>query len=75
MDAMTLVQKYGKPDIFLTMTCNPNWSEINDKLQPYEAAQNRPDLVSRIFKAKLEDLKYEILKRQIFGPVVACVCY
>jgi hypothetical protein len=19
---------YGKPDIFLTMTCNPNWDEI-----------------------------------------------
>ena len=24
MDAMALVQTYGKPDIFLTMTCNPN---------------------------------------------------
>jgi hypothetical protein len=24
MDAMTLVRKFGKPDIFLTMTCNPN---------------------------------------------------
>jgi hypothetical protein len=28
MDAMALVQTYGKPDIFLTMTCNPNWQEI-----------------------------------------------
>ena len=27
MDAMALVRKYGKPDIFLTMTCNPNWDE------------------------------------------------
>ena len=25
MDAMALVRKFGKPDIFLTMTCNPNW--------------------------------------------------
>ncbi|CAA2992123.1 uncharacterized protein LOC111388318 isoform X1 [Olea europaea var. sylvestris] len=25
MDAMALVQRYGKPDIFLTVTCNPNW--------------------------------------------------
>jgi hypothetical protein len=24
MDAMALVWKFGKPDIFLTMTCNPN---------------------------------------------------
>jgi hypothetical protein len=28
MDAMALVQIYGKPDIVLTMTCNPNWQEI-----------------------------------------------
>lgn len=24
MDAMALVQRFGKPDIFLTITCNPN---------------------------------------------------
>ena len=32
MDAMALVQKYGKPDIFLTMTSNSNWDEIKNKL-------------------------------------------
>jgi hypothetical protein len=34
MDAMALVQMYGKPDIFLTMTYNPNWQEIQDALLP-----------------------------------------
>ena len=34
LDAMALVQKYGKPDIFLTMTCNPNWDEIIGALEP-----------------------------------------
>jgi len=34
MDAMALVRKYNKPDIFLTMTCNPNWDEIKNKLYP-----------------------------------------
>ena len=28
LDAMALVRKYGKPDVFVTMTCNPNWEEI-----------------------------------------------
>jgi hypothetical protein len=28
LDAMALIRKYEKPDIFLTMTCNPNWEEI-----------------------------------------------
>ncbi|PNT75908.1 hypothetical protein BRADI_1g41651v3, partial [Brachypodium distachyon] len=33
LDAMALVRKYGKPDIFLTMTCNPNWEEIKCELE------------------------------------------
>lgn len=57
LDAMALVQRYGKPDIFLTMTCNPDWDEIKAELRPGELAQDRPDLTSRIFRAKLEDLK------------------
>ncbi|XP_027151929.1 uncharacterized protein LOC113751983 [Coffea eugenioides] len=71
IDAMTLVQKFGKPDIFLTMTCNPNWLEIKEHLLPTEEAQNRPDLVVRVFCAKLEELKNELLKKNIFGEVVA----
>jgi hypothetical protein len=31
-DAMALVRKYGKPDLFITMTCNTNWPEI-EKLE------------------------------------------
>ena len=31
-DAMTIVTKLGKPDIFLTMTANPKWPEIQDTL-------------------------------------------
>jgi len=32
MDAMALVRRFGKPDIFLTMTCNPNWDKIKREL-------------------------------------------
>ena len=73
MDAMTLVQRFGKPDIFLTMTCNPNWFEIKQELGPSEEVRNRPDLVVRIFRAKLEELKHVLFVRQIFGEVVAYV--
>ncbi|XP_027155620.1 uncharacterized protein LOC113755986 [Coffea eugenioides] len=47
LDAMSLVQRYGKPDIFLTMTCNPMWREIQDNLMYKEKAHDRPDLLSR----------------------------
>nr|XP_043618624.1 uncharacterized protein LOC122590484 [Erigeron canadensis] len=62
IDAMTLVQKFGKPDIFLTMTCNPNWPEIKDLLIPQEESQNRADLVVRAFHARLELLKETSLR-------------
>ena len=57
MDAMALVRKFGKPDIFLTMTCNPNWDEIKNELYPGQTSQDHPDLVVRVFRAKLEELK------------------
>lgn len=34
LDSMALVHKYGKPDIFLTVTCNPNWPEIKAETSP-----------------------------------------
>lgn len=71
MDAIALVQYYGKPDLFIMMTCNPSWPEIEEHLAPSDEAQNRPDLISRVFRAKIEELKTDILKRNIFGKVVA----
>ncbi|XP_049361968.1 uncharacterized protein LOC125826651 [Solanum verrucosum] len=44
MDAIALVQRFGKPDIFLTITCNPSWPEIEEKLISTDEVQNRPDL-------------------------------
>jgi hypothetical protein len=38
MYAMVLVWKYDKPDIFLTMTCNPNWDEITQNLYSGQSA-------------------------------------
>ena len=57
MDAMALVWKFGKRDIFLTMKCNPNWDEIKNELYPGQTSQDHPDLVVRVFRAKLEELK------------------
>ncbi|XP_073042800.1 uncharacterized protein [Primulina eburnea] len=70
MDAITLVQRYGKPDIFLTITSNPNWPEIKALCLPFEEIQNRPDLTSRIFRAKLQVLKKELFNKEIFGHVL-----
>uniref|UniRef100_A0A0A9DUN1 ATP-dependent DNA helicase n=1 Tax=Arundo donax TaxID=35708 RepID=A0A0A9DUN1_ARUDO len=73
MDAMALVRKYGKPDVFLTMTCNPKWDEITRELYHGQTAQDRPDLVVRVFRAKLEELKTQLLEKHILGRVRAYV--
>ena len=73
MDAMALVRKYGKPDIFLTMTCNPNWDEIKRELLPGQTPQDRPDLIDCVFHAKLQELKNKLTKEDILGKVRAYV--
>ncbi|XP_074271743.1 uncharacterized protein LOC141595678 [Silene latifolia] len=71
LNSMALIHRFGKPDLFVTMTCNANWPEIKDQLASGEEAQNRPDLVARVFRAKLLALKKQIVEKQIFGEVAA----
>ncbi|XP_056698246.1 uncharacterized protein [Spinacia oleracea] len=73
LNAMALVQRCGKPESFVTMTCNPNWPEIKQELGIGEEGQNRPDLVSRIFRAKLLALKKQIMEKHVFGKVAAMI--
>lgn len=32
LDAMAIVRAFGKPDLFLTITCNPKWEDITKNL-------------------------------------------
>jgi hypothetical protein len=70
-DSMALVKKFGKPDLFITMTCNPNWLEILHELRPGEEASGRPDLTSRVFNMKLNALFKDLLQNGVLGTVVA----
>lgn len=71
IDAMSLVQTYGKPDLFITMTCNPKWKEITENIGKNEEIINRPDIVVRVFYQKFKQLKEEILKKNILGECIA----
>ena len=65
---MPIVRKLGKPTLFVTFTCNPNWEEIQNELRDGQTAVDRPDVVSRIFKLKQRQLLNEI-KSGILGKV------
>ncbi|XP_048565321.1 uncharacterized protein LOC125545433 [Triticum urartu] len=73
LDAMAIVQRFGKPDYFVTMTCNPYWEEITSNLAPGQTPQDRPDLVARVYRAKLRDMKDLLIKKKYFGTVAAYV--
>ncbi|XP_056642867.1 uncharacterized protein LOC130449210 [Diorhabda sublineata] len=64
-----VIARHGKPDLFITMTCNPRWPEIIDNLGPHQKWENRPDLVCRVFHAKLLELMDDLTQKQIFGVV------
>ncbi|XP_057740018.1 uncharacterized protein LOC130957156 [Arachis stenosperma] len=68
-DGMAIILKEGKPDIFLTMTCNPSWTEITSELNPVQTPQDRPDLTTRIFQAKIEQLKEDVITKGVLGKV------
>jgi hypothetical protein len=71
LDAMALVSKFGRPDFFITMTANPNWEEVRKNLRRGETAADRPDLVSRVFKAKLRELIHDLTVKGVFGKAIA----
>ncbi|KAL5141385.1 ATP-dependent DNA helicase PIF1 [Glycine soja] len=52
-DGMTICSHVGFPNIFITLTCNPNWPEIHRLLNPLNLkVADRPDIISRVFKLK-----------------------
>lgn len=72
-DAIAIVARFGKPDLFITIHFNPNWPEVVDNLFPGQTLNDRPDLIVRVFSIKLKHLFEEITKSCCFGRVQAFV--
>ena len=79
---MAMVADLGSPDLFVTFTCNPHWSEIEKALeflvrnldgtgytkQKIDATYH-PDIVSIVFHLKLHELLDMLTKKHVFGKV------
>ncbi len=70
-DSMAFVRKFGKPNLFITMTCNPNWAEILHELRRGEETNDQPDLTSRVFSMKLNAFLKDLLQNCVLGTMVA----
>ena len=68
-DAMATVARYGKPDLFITFTCNPKWPEFAH----LKDVVFHPDEVCDVFRIKVRQLLADIKEKQMFGRVSAYV--
>ncbi|SGZ06905.1 BQ5605_C031g10979 [Microbotryum silenes-dioicae] len=70
-DAMACVVKYGKPSLFITVTCNLEWPEIKAALGPNDQTCNRPELIARAYEAKFNRL----CEDDVFGNKQRAGCF
>ncbi|GFV93374.1 helitron_like_N domain-containing protein [Trichonephila clavipes] len=73
-DVMIYVREYGRPDLFITFTCNPNWEEIKNLLLSGQTSMHRHDVTARVFKQKLKSLINLITHHLVFGET-SCWLY
>lgn len=55
-DSLALCRCFGRPSLFVTMTTNPRWPEILEVLGKGQNASDLPQIVVRVFKAKMRRL-------------------
>lgn len=71
-DCMAICTRFGSPDLFITFTCNPQWPEVKqycDKI-PHTNPTNRPDVLARVFKIKLDLLLEDLTNNHVLGKVI-----
>lgn len=72
-DAMTYIRNFGRPDLFITFTCNPEWPEIKAELFPGQRSYDRHDIIARVFNLKVKSLMKLLTKNSIFGDTKAFI--
>ncbi|XP_017886623.1 uncharacterized protein LOC108628905 [Ceratina calcarata] len=71
----TYVREYGNPHVFITMTCNPYWTEVTNALLSGQQVYDRYDLLCRVFRLKLDRLVNAVCgKHGVFGET-RCYSY
>jgi hypothetical protein len=59
-NALVLVSEYSCLHVFLTLTCNPEWPEIQSQIINGQTAFDCPDVTVPVFKSRLDKSKTNI---------------
>lgn len=72
VDALHICNWIGFPSLFITFTGNPQWIEIQMELKSTcLRTEDRPDLICRVFKMKLDLMLKDFKKGDIFAKIRA----
>ncbi|XP_074346354.1 uncharacterized protein LOC141685131 [Apium graveolens] len=76
-DAMAICRTLGHPSLFLTMTTNTKWPQIQKMLKflPGVDVVDAPDVVARVFKMKVDQLLDQIKNKNCFGRCIGGFIY
>ncbi|XP_074346810.1 uncharacterized protein LOC141685613 [Apium graveolens] len=71
-DSLAICRTLGHPSLFLTMTTNTKWPEIQRMLKhmPGVNVADAPDALARVFKMKVDQLMDMIEKKNCFGRCI-----
>lgn len=74
ISTLALCRTIDHPSLFLTMTTNTKWPEIQEMMKhlPGVDVADAPDVVAHVFKLKLEQLIDLIKKIHFFGHCIGC---
>ena len=70
---MRYCQVHGHPDLFCTMTADSFWEEIQRELYPGQSPNERQDVIARVFRLKVMEMKKLLFKVGVFGKTVSKV--
>ncbi|KAL3654414.1 hypothetical protein CASFOL_004095 [Castilleja foliolosa] len=76
-DALAICRVHGNPQYFITFTCNVKWPEICRHLEKVGGAHapNRPDIIARVFRIKVQQFLRFMRSTKIFGEITAVIYY
>jgi hypothetical protein len=74
-DALAICRIHGNPQYFVTFTCNEKWPEITKYKGQSGILKNntgdRPDIIARVFRLKVQELVQLLRNEKPFGVVAA----
>ncbi|KAF7140800.1 hypothetical protein RHSIM_Rhsim06G0055700 [Rhododendron simsii] len=72
-DAMAVCRAMGFPDLLLTLTCKPSWSEIQQEVSRIcnQRTEDRTDILARVFRSEMKQLMRDIKEEKFFGKIIA----